>query len=797
MAFAEPVTLEGGHVRLEPMTHARADAIAAELGRRGRRRRDVGIEGDDDPAPGGGGGLCRAGAQGARCAASRSRSSRSTARAARSLGSTRYMNIEAPHRRLEIGTTWIGKSFQRTAINTEAKYLMLRHAFEVLHCIAVDLRTHEKNIAVAHGDRAPRREARRHPAEPPDHAGRKPPQHRELLDRRYRMARGQGEARGAARAAIERGRAVATGRMFRKRCRAPRRSSSWPWPLAYIALGGISSALAYAPTDAGRSGSRAGWCSARCWRAGASAGARCSPARVGAAAFRSLLGDLPPRSTRSGYAAIEVLAALGGACRSSRGSRRSDAARQPARPRGARRRGARGVARRRAPGDRMECRGRPARRRDVPRVGARQLHRHAVRRAARHHVGAFSAPPLRRHDDARVRGGRGRVPCCSSRRCSSCSARAPIAHLGGLGGHGLDLCADRVHGAGRAAVGNARRDARGVRRGADRDREHRAGRGPFAGVEGFLGDPELEVEGYAAGDRAHRAPDRVLAAAQRKAMRARAIGRRGSRPPSARIGCSPTNGIRRAARSSVTGDSRALVGVPPARSRTLADWLALVVPDDRDRVGARFDELRARTAAPRDRSRYRVTAPRWRGRGALTDEARAIRDHDGELHRVAGIVRIASACMTEVACGTSATLPRAPVAAATAGRRLPDPRPRRHAVRPGLDAQAVEERRLRHAFADAARPRHEAGGPGGRHRRRLDRRRRRQVSRGARPASAAAPHGHVHGLAARGGARASASGTRRATSCCWRRPCYIDGWATPWYRGLRPLLYAVPGLGRG
>jgi RimJ/RimL family protein N-acetyltransferase len=55
------------------------------------------------------------------------------------------MNIEAPHRRLEIGTTWIGKSFQRTAINTEAKYLMLRHAFETLSCIAVDLRTHEKN----------------------------------------------------------------------------------------------------------------------------------------------------------------------------------------------------------------------------------------------------------------------------------------------------------------------------------------------------------------------------------------------------------------------------------------------------------------------------------------------------------------------------------------------------------------------------------------------------------------------------------------------------------------------------
>jgi len=61
------------------------------------------------------------------------------------VGTTRYMNIEAAHRRLEIGTTWIRKSFQRTAINTEAKYLMLKHAFETLRCIAVDLRTHEKN----------------------------------------------------------------------------------------------------------------------------------------------------------------------------------------------------------------------------------------------------------------------------------------------------------------------------------------------------------------------------------------------------------------------------------------------------------------------------------------------------------------------------------------------------------------------------------------------------------------------------------------------------------------------------
>ncbi len=47
-----------------------------------------------------------------------------------------------PHRRLEIGTPGSRSSFQRTAINTESKYLMLTHAFETLKCIAVDLRTH-------------------------------------------------------------------------------------------------------------------------------------------------------------------------------------------------------------------------------------------------------------------------------------------------------------------------------------------------------------------------------------------------------------------------------------------------------------------------------------------------------------------------------------------------------------------------------------------------------------------------------------------------------------------------------
>jgi RimJ/RimL family protein N-acetyltransferase len=55
------------------------------------------------------------------------------------------MNIDFANRRLEIGGTWIAKPWQRTAINTEAKYLMLRHAFETLGCVRVELKTDALN----------------------------------------------------------------------------------------------------------------------------------------------------------------------------------------------------------------------------------------------------------------------------------------------------------------------------------------------------------------------------------------------------------------------------------------------------------------------------------------------------------------------------------------------------------------------------------------------------------------------------------------------------------------------------
>jgi len=61
------------------------------------------------------------------------------------IGSTRFMNISLPNRRVEIGSTWIIPRWQRTAVNTEAKYLMLRHAFESLGCIRVELKTDALN----------------------------------------------------------------------------------------------------------------------------------------------------------------------------------------------------------------------------------------------------------------------------------------------------------------------------------------------------------------------------------------------------------------------------------------------------------------------------------------------------------------------------------------------------------------------------------------------------------------------------------------------------------------------------
>ncbi|HEX7929128.1 MAG TPA: GNAT family protein [bacterium] len=64
----------------------------------------------------------------------------------RAFGSTRYLDIQRKNRGLEIGWTWIGQSHRRTPVNTEAKYLLLRHAFESLGAVRVQLKTDVRNV---------------------------------------------------------------------------------------------------------------------------------------------------------------------------------------------------------------------------------------------------------------------------------------------------------------------------------------------------------------------------------------------------------------------------------------------------------------------------------------------------------------------------------------------------------------------------------------------------------------------------------------------------------------------------
>ena len=63
----------------------------------------------------------------------------------RAIGSTRFANIDHSNRRAEIGWTWVGRQWQRTAVNTECKFLLLRHAFETLKCIRVEFKTDSLN----------------------------------------------------------------------------------------------------------------------------------------------------------------------------------------------------------------------------------------------------------------------------------------------------------------------------------------------------------------------------------------------------------------------------------------------------------------------------------------------------------------------------------------------------------------------------------------------------------------------------------------------------------------------------
>jgi RimJ/RimL family protein N-acetyltransferase len=139
MAFIEPVTLTGRHVQLEPLAAAHHDALV-----------DAASDGElwklwytSVPSP-----------QTMRSWLETALSMRAhddLAFAIRDLrdgsivGSTRYFRVDAANRRLELGHTWYARRAQRTGINTEAKLLLLGHAFEALQCIAVELRTHWMN----------------------------------------------------------------------------------------------------------------------------------------------------------------------------------------------------------------------------------------------------------------------------------------------------------------------------------------------------------------------------------------------------------------------------------------------------------------------------------------------------------------------------------------------------------------------------------------------------------------------------------------------------------------------------
>jgi N-acetyltransferase len=138
--IVEPVTLEGRHVRLEPLTRAHHPALsAAGLDPELWRWIPQPVRTPEEMAT--------------YIETALADQARGTAlpfatvlkSSGQAIGCTLYGNIERAHRRLEIGWTWIGRPWQRTAVNTEAKFLQLRHAFGTLGCIRVELKTDSLN----------------------------------------------------------------------------------------------------------------------------------------------------------------------------------------------------------------------------------------------------------------------------------------------------------------------------------------------------------------------------------------------------------------------------------------------------------------------------------------------------------------------------------------------------------------------------------------------------------------------------------------------------------------------------
>ncbi|HWZ33459.1 MAG TPA: GNAT family N-acetyltransferase [Bryobacteraceae bacterium] len=134
----EPVTLEGQHVRLEPLSYDHHAQLC-----------EVGLDPDlwrwipmRVTTPEEMTGFIRTALE---WQAAGTALPFATITGGRAIGSTRFMNIDVANRHVEIGATWIGREHQRSIVNTEAKYLMLRHAFETLGCLRVELKTDALN----------------------------------------------------------------------------------------------------------------------------------------------------------------------------------------------------------------------------------------------------------------------------------------------------------------------------------------------------------------------------------------------------------------------------------------------------------------------------------------------------------------------------------------------------------------------------------------------------------------------------------------------------------------------------
>ena len=186
MAFLEPVTLQGAHARLEPLSHDHIDGLVeavsdgelwklwytsiptAENMKKEIDRR-LGLFAAGSMLP-----FTVYDADG------------------KIAGMTTYMNVDAANRRVEIGSTWYAKRVQRSALNTQCKLLLLTHAFEKLelHCGRVPHAFLQSPEPARH--RASGRQAGRYSEKPPDRAERHVARHRGLQHHRQRMADGEG-----------------------------------------------------------------------------------------------------------------------------------------------------------------------------------------------------------------------------------------------------------------------------------------------------------------------------------------------------------------------------------------------------------------------------------------------------------------------------------------------------------------------------------------------------------------------------------------------------------------------------